>query len=157
MPPPPPPEAVLALSDERLIPLLGRTSFPGEKAATIRRLAEAAVANGGDLPAEVAALTAIKGIGPKCAHLALGVAKNVPVIAVDVHVWRVTNRWGYVAAKTPEKALVQLEAKLPERWRVEINARLVPFGKHVCTAARPKCPTCPLREMCPKTGVGRVA
>ncbi len=153
----PTPEAIAALSRDDLIPLLGRTSFPGDKAATILLLARAALDAGGDLPADADALIALKGIGPKCAHLALGVARNIPVIAVDVHVWRIANRWGYVAATTPEKALAQLEAKLPDRWKVESNARLVPFGKHVCTGLRPKCPACPLREMCPKIGVDRVA
>jgi endonuclease-3 len=93
------------------------------------------------------------GIGPKCANLALGVACGAPVISVDIHVHRVTNRWGYVATKTPEQSMAALESELPERYRVEINKLLVPFGKHVCTGVRPKCSTCPVLEMCRQVGV----
>jgi endonuclease-3 len=74
-------------------------------------------------------------------------------IAVDIHVHRITNRWGYVAAATPEKTMAALEAKLPRRYWVQINALLVPFGKHICTGTRPKCPTCPVLEMCQQVGV----
>jgi endonuclease-3 len=77
----------------------------------------------------------------------------MPVISVDIHVHRVTNRWGYVHASTPEKTMVALERVLPERHRVEINRLLVPFGKHVCTGVRPKCSTCPVRDMCARVGV----
>ena len=151
------PEAILALDGEELIALIYGTSFPGDKARTIRDVATAALTRGGDLPADAEILTAIRGIGPKCAHLAMGVAANAPVIAVDIHVHRVTNRWSYVAARNPEETLRGLEAKLPDRWKVEINARLVPFGKHVCRGALPRCSTCPLNAMCPKIGVERHA
>lgn len=147
------PEAILALEQEELIALIYGTSFPGDKARTIRGVATAALGHGGDLPADAGALTAIRGIGPKCAHLALGVAADVPVIAVDIHVHRVTNRWGYVLTKVPEETLARLVEKLPERWAVEINARLVPFGKHICRGVLPRCSVCPLNTMCPKIGV----
>ena len=62
---------------------------------------------------------------------------------------------GYVAAKTPEKTMAALQEKLPRPYWVEINALLVPFGKHVCTGVRPKCSTCPLLEMCQQVGVTR--
>jgi endonuclease-3 len=58
-----------------------------------------------------------------------------------------------VAAKTPEKTMAALEAKLPEKYWVEINRLLVPFGKHVCTGVSPKCSTCPVLDMCRQVGV----
>ncbi len=82
----------------------------------------------------------------------LGVALGHARIAVDVHVWRVTNRWGYVHAPTPEQAMRQLAHKLPRRYWVEINRLLVPFGKHVCTG-RPHCSACPVLEYCHQVGV----
>jgi endonuclease-3 len=72
---------------------------------------------------------------------------------VDVHVWRVVNRWGYVAERTPEATLRALERELPKRYWIEINRRLVPFGKHICTGSRPKCSTCPVLEYCRQVGV----
>ena len=83
----------------------------------------------------------------------LGIACGQPSIGVDIHVHRVTNRWGYVAAATPERTLAALRAKLPREHWIEINARLVPFGKHVCTGARPLCSRCPVRPMCRQVGV----
>ena len=105
------------------------------------------------MPCDLDALLALHGVGPKCANLALGIACNLPLIGVDIHVHRVTNRWGYVDAKTPEKTIEQLHEKLPKHFRVEINALLVPFGKHVCTGTSPKCSTCPLLDMCQQVGV----
>lgn len=72
---------------------------------------------------------------------------------MDVHVHRVTNRWGYVREKTPEKTMASLEAKLPRRYWVEINRLLVPFGKHVCTGTAPKRSTCPVLDRCRQVGV----
>jgi endonuclease-3 len=92
-------------------------------------------------------------VGPKCASLALGVAAEQAHISVDVHVHRVTNRWGYVAEKTPEKTMEALMEKLPREYWIEINRLLVPFGKHVCTGVAPKCSTCPLLSMCRQVGV----
>ena len=110
---------------------------------------------GGELPASAEVLTSFKGVGPKCANLALGVAVGEASIAVDIHVHRVTNRWGYVATSTPERTMGALEERLPRRYWVEINRLLVPFGKHVCTGVRPKCSTCPVLEYCRQVGVER--
>ena len=86
-------------------------------------------------------------------NLVAGIAGGRPLISVDVHVHRVTNRWGVVRTPTPEKTMTALEAILPRRYWIEINALLVPFGKHICTGTRPACSTCPLLEMCQQVGV----
>jgi endonuclease-3 len=65
----------------------------------------------------------------------------------------VTNRWGYVAAPTPERTTLALEARLPREYWVEINRLLVPFGKHICTGPMPRCSTCPIVEMCEQVNV----
>ena len=75
------------------------------------------------------------------------------MIAVDVHLHRVTKRRGYVSAPTPEKTIEAPAGVLPPRLDVEINALLVPFGKHVCTGVRPRCSTCSFQEMCRQVGV----
>jgi endonuclease-3 len=148
------PAQVAALSVEEIDRLIGLCTYHEAKAPTIRDIARQAVEeHGGELPCDLESLLAFKGVGPKCANLALGIACNLPLIGVDVHVHRVTNRWGYVAARTPEKTMEALQEKLPQAYWVEINALLVPFGKHVCTGVRPKCSTCPLLEMCQQVGV----
>ena len=129
-------------------------AFAPAKAVQIREIARRTDEEfGGTLPANFAVLTSLKGIGPKCANLTLGVSNGVPAIAVDVHVDRITNRWGVVAAPNPEATLAKLEAWLPVAYWVEINERLVPFGKWICTGRLPKCSTCPLLEMCAQVGV----
>jgi len=148
------PEDIARQSTARLDRLIGDTSFHTAKAAQIREIARRTVAeHGGRLPCEEAVLRGFHGVGPKCAHLALGLACGERLISVDVHVHRVTNRWGYVRTTTPEKTMVALEEKLPKRYWVEINRLLVPFGKHVCTGHLPKCSTCPLLDMCRQVGV----
>lgn len=145
---------VLALPFEELDELIRQSSFHAAKAAQIKAIAERAVREfAGDLPCDFDVLTSFAGVGPKCANLALGVACNQGGIAVDVHVHRVTNRWGYVATKTPEQTMAALEEKLPRAYWIEINALLVPFGKHVCTGISPKCSTCPVLAYCRQVGV----
>jgi endonuclease-3 len=107
----------------------------------------------GELPCDDETMRSFSGIGPKCANLALGIACGEQRISVDIHVHRITNRWGYVHSATPEKTMTALENILPERYWIEINERLVPFGKHICTGIRPKCSTCPVLDMCQQVGV----
>lgn len=152
----PTPDRLLALSDSELLELLEGTTFPRQKKDHLRRIAE--IANerfGGELPCERDALLALPGIGPKCANLVLGIACGRKAIGVDIHVHRVTNRWGYVSAPTAEKTLAQLEKILPERHWLEINELLVPFGKHICTGRLPRCSSCPVLEFCQQVGVER--
>jgi endonuclease III len=147
-------ETIAALSPAEIDPLIHPATFHDRKAVQIRDIARRVADEfGGSLPCDAEVMQSFAGIGPKCAHLALGVACNAPVISVDIHVHRVTNRWGYVVTKTPEQTMNALDAVLPERYRVEINKLLVPFGKHICTGVRPKCSTCPVLDMCRQVGV----
>jgi len=95
------------------------------------------------------------GVGLKCTNLVLGIACGQAQVSADIHVHRVTNRWGYVQTTTPEKTSAALEEILPERYWVEINRLLVPFGKFICTGQLPKCSTCPVLVYCRQVGVGR--
>jgi endonuclease-3 len=148
------PAAMAELSESEIDQLIGACTFHEPKARTIRDIARQTVEeHGGELPCDLDTLLAFKGVGPKCAHLALGIACGQPLIGVDVHVHRVTNRWGYVQTKTPEKTMEALMQTLPQAYCVEINALLVPFGKHICTGTLPKCSTCPLLQMCQQVDV----
>ena len=150
----PTPARMLRLDVAEIDRLIHASSFHGPKAKQIHAIARRTVEEfGGELPADAEVLQSFAGVGPKCANLALGVAAGVARISVDVHVWRVVNRWGYVAARTPEKTEQALAEVLPEKYWIEINRLLVPFGKHVCTGVRPKCSACPLLEYCRQVGV----
>lgn len=148
------PATMLQLSVTEIQALIQESTYADRKAVQIRAIAQQIVDDyAGELPADVNVLLSFNGVGPKCAHLALGVACQQPYISVDTHVHRVTNRWGYVQTKTPEKTTLALEAKLPPPYWIEINRLLVPFGKHICTGTLPHCSTCPLLQMCAQVGV----
>lgn len=148
------PEALQKLSPKELETLLHGSQYPGQKAYTLLGIAKTAVEEyGGNLPADYEKLTALKGVGPKCANLALGVASGQPGISVDVHVHRVTNRWGFVQTNTPEQTMQALEKKVPKKKWIDINRLLMPFGKHICTGKLPHCSSCPVLEYCRQVGV----
>ena len=149
------PAAVAALPPDRIDALISPSTFHERKAVQLRDIAALAVRDhGGELPCDYGVLIGLRGVGPKCANLILGIACGTPRgIGVDIHVHRVTNRWGYVSAPTPPRTMAALEEVLPKAYWLEINRRLVPFGKYICTGRRPKCSTCPLASMCAKVGV----
>ncbi|MDB5074434.1 MAG: lyase [Chloroflexi bacterium] len=148
------PAEVLALPIEELDDLIRESAFHAAKAAQIHAIAERSVAEfGGSLPCDFVTLVSLPGVGPKCANLVLGIACGQPRIGVDIHVHRVTNRWGIVETTSPEATLVALEEMLPTRHWIEINRLLVPFGKHICTGTRPWCSVCPVLDMCRQVGV----
>lgn len=148
------PEQIVALTGDQIDEAIRPSTFHQAKADQIQEISHRALSEfGGTMPCDFAALTSFRGIGPKCANLVLGIACGQPALGVDIHVHRVTNRWGYVQASTPEKTLRALEKKLPEAYWVEINRLLVPFGKHICTGRLPRCSACPLLAWCRQVGV----
>ena len=150
----PTPEAMLKLSEARIDKLIGAVAFHRPKATQIRNIARRTVEEfGGNLPCDFETLTSMPGVGPKCANLTLGIACGQPSISVDVHVHRVTNRWGFVHTRQPKETMAALRERVPRRTWIELNALLVPFGKHICTGRLPKCSTCPVLEYCQQVGV----
>ncbi|HEV2146480.1 MAG TPA: endonuclease III [Longimicrobiaceae bacterium] len=148
------PAEVAALGPEEIDRIIRSCTFHEGKSRQIHEIARTvAEEHGGELPCDEALMLGFRGVGPKCTNLVLGIACGAPKIGVDVHVHRVTNRWGYVSASTPERTMQALEEMLPEEYHVEINRLLVPFGKHVCTGRAPKCSACPVLDMCRQVGV----
>jgi endonuclease-3 len=148
------PAALASLPPSRINSLIADVSFHQPKAFQIREIARQTVEHySGTLPCDATVVQSFKGVGPKCAHLALGIACGQEKISVDIHVHRIVNRWGYIQAPTPERTMAELERRLPHRYWVEINALLVPFGKHICTGRLPRCSTCPVLDMCQQIGV----
>jgi endonuclease-3 len=148
------PAEMLALSVDEIDTLINASSFHEAKARQFHDIAQRVEDEfDGQLPCDDALLQSLPGVGPKCAHLVLGIACKQGHISVDVHVHRVTNRWGYVQTRTPEQTMLALEAALPEQHWIDINRLLVPFGKHICTGKLPHCSTCPVLDMCRQVGV----
>jgi endonuclease-3 len=150
----PTPEAIAKLRVPQIARLIRSSSFYETKAYNIRDIARRVVKEyGGKLPCDFDVMTSFRGVGPKCANLTLGIACGATEISVDIHVHRVTNRWGYVATPGPNATRLALEKQLPRKYWVEINRLLVPFGKHICTGHLPKCSVCPVLEYCRQVGV----
>jgi endonuclease-3 len=150
------PAELASLPPEELDHLISPSTFHESKTYQLLEISRRIVEqHGGSLPCDNEVLLSFPGVGPKCANLVLAIACGQTRIGVDIHVHRVTNRWGYVQAATPDATTLALEARLPKQHWVEINRLLVPFGKHICTGRLPRCSTCPVLEMCQQVGVGK--
>ena len=108
---------------------------------------------GGQVPDEIDALLTLKGVGRKTANLVVTQGFNKPGICVDVHVHRISNRWGYVQTRNPEETEMALRRRLPRRYWIGYNDLLVAFGQNVCQPLSPKCTECPVSRRCPRLGV----
>ena len=98
------PQQMAALDIAEIVAIIRRSSFAERKAAQIKAIAQQLVEEyNGRLPCDRDLVLSFKGVGPKCANLALGIACDQKFISVDIHVHRITNRWGYVTAKTPRE------------------------------------------------------
>ena len=148
------PQAIDALDASEIDELITPSTFHAAKASQFKDIARIVLDEyGGGVPCNFEGLTQFHGVGPKCANLVLAIACDQPSVSVDVHVHRITNRWGYVQTDHPHETMETLEEILPQRYWVDINRLLVPFGKHICTGRRPHCSTCPALEMCAQVGV----
>lgn len=108
---------------------------------------------GGTVPDSIEELVTLSGVGRKTANLVVTVAFGKPGICVDIHVHRISNRWGYVKTKTPEETEVALRNKLPTQHWITFNDLLVPYGQHLCQPVSPFCSRCKLTEYCDRVGV----
>jgi len=102
----------------------------------------------GEVPNERAALESLPGVGRKTANVILNVAFGEPTIAVDTHIFRVANRMGLAPGKTPLEVERKLLEVVPEPFRRHAHHWLILHGRYVCTARKPHCPACVLRDLC---------
>ena len=107
----------------------------------------------GKIPDDIDSLVKLPGVGRKTANLVVAVAFGKPAICVDTHVHRISNRWGYVQTKNPEKTEFALREKLPKKYWIEYNDLLVSFGQHLCRPISPVCSQCPVEKFCDRVGV----
>jgi endonuclease-3 len=110
---------------------------------------------GGRVPDTIEELLTLKGVGRKTANLVVTLGYRKPGICVDIHVHRISNRWGYIRTKTPAQSEDVLRRKLPRRYWMIYNDLLVPFGQNVCTPVSPRCSQCKLARYCERVGVGK--
>jgi endonuclease-3 len=112
---------------------------------TCRRLVEE---HGGQVPRDRAALEALPGVGRKTANVVLNVAFGEPTMAVDTHVFRVSNRTGLAPGRTPLEVEHRLLERVPARWREHAHHWLILHGRYTCLARQPRCASCPVATWC---------
>lgn len=143
------PDQLLALGVEGLKPFIRTIGLYNSKAdniiKTCRILAEK---HGGEVPRDRISLEALPGVGRKTANVVLNTAFGEPTIAVDTHIFRVSNRTGLASGKTPLQVELKLLRAVPEEFRKDAHHWLILHGRYTCKARRPNCPECIVRDLC---------
>jgi endonuclease-3 len=151
------PEKMLALGEARLTEFIRTIGLFRTKAKNVIGLSRILVEqHGGQVPADRDALEALPGVGRKTANVVLNTAFGQPTIAVDTHIFRVSNRTGLAPGKTPLEVEAGLEKIVPPRFKQGAHHWLILHGRYVCVARKPRCPDCVVADLCAykeKTGL----
>ncbi len=145
------PESLAAASPDEVFTYIRSVSYPNNKAKHLVGMAQALMERfGGEVPATLADLQTLPGVGRKTAHVILSVVYNEPTMAVDTHVFRVSHRLGLapLTATTPLAVEKSLMAYIPKRYVPKAHHWLILHGRYVCVARSPKCDVCALQEIC---------
>ncbi len=148
------PDTILNLPLKKIEQAIYPVGFYRMKAKSIHKICHRLLArDGGKVPDSIDELLTLPGVGRKTANLVMTVGYGKPGICVDIHVHRITNRWGYINTRTPDESEDALRKKLPKRYWITFNDLLVPYGQNLCQPVSPFCSKCKLREFCNRVGV----
>ncbi|OZI24779.1 endonuclease III [Bordetella genomosp. 7] len=143
------PEGMLALGEEGLAEYIKTIGLYRTKAknaiATCRLLIER---HGGQVPQTREELEALPGVGRKTANVVLNTAFGQPTMAVDTHIFRVSNRTGIAPGKNVLEVELRLEKLVPPEYRQDAHHWLILHGRYICVARKPKCPQCGIADLC---------
>ncbi len=152
------PHKMLALGEARLAEFIRTIGLFRTKAKNVIALSQALIdQHGGQVPDDRAALEALPGVGRKTANVVLSMAFGQPTIAVDTHVFRVSNRTGLAPGKTVLAVETALEARIPKAYLFHAHHWLILHGRYTGLARSPKCSTCPVHDLCRFKDKGTVA
>ena len=150
------PRAMLKLPTSVIEKTIYPVGFYKTKAKNIKKICQILLSRDeGRVPDDIDELLKLPGVGRKTANLVVTMGYNRPGICVDTHVHRITNRWGYVRTKTPQKTEMALRAKLPRRYWIIINELLVAYGQNICKPISPFCSQCKIQRYCDRVGVSK--
>ncbi|MBE6243387.1 MAG: endonuclease III [Bacteroidales bacterium] len=145
----PEPSDLASASFEEVYELIRSISFPNNKAKHLIGMAQKLVSDfNGIVPSETYELETLPGVGRKTANVIASVIYDKPVIAVDTHVFRVSRRIGLSDGSTPEAVEKDLTKGFAEELRGKAHHWLILHGRYICTARKPKCPECGLKDFC---------
>ncbi len=144
------PEKMLALGEEGLTEHIKTIGLYRQKAKNVIKLSRILVEEyGGEVPSSRAALQALPGVGRKTANVVLNMWFRQPAQAVDTHIFRVGNRTGIAPGKTVEIVERAIEDNIPAEFQQHAHHWLILHGRYICTARKPRCPDCLIRDLCP--------
>jgi endonuclease-3 len=150
------PQIMVKHTPEKIAEVIYPVGFYRNKARTILAISKKLIDDyAGQVPDDLDELLKLPGVGRKTANLVITTGFKKPGICVDIHVHRISNRWGYVHTKTPEQTELALRAKLPPAYWLEYNGLLVSMGQNLCTPTSPWCSRCPVIQFCERIGVTR--
>jgi endonuclease-3 len=130
--------------------LIRSTGFFHNKAKNIKNCSKALLAkHNGQIPRTLEELVKLPGVGRKTANVVLGAAFGISGVVVDTHVARISARLGLTENKDPVKIEFDLMEIVPKRAWNDFSLQLIFFGRETCTARKPRCPICPLNNLCP--------
>ncbi len=152
------PAQMVALGEEKLKDYIRSIGLFNSKAKNIIALSKDLIEKyNGEIPQNADELQKLAGVGRKTANVFLNTMYGAPTFGVDTHVLRLGNRIGLAKGKTPlevEKALAKaVTGVIPDEDLKHVSHWLVLHGRYICTAKKPACDTCPVADLCPKTGV----
>ncbi|WP_027623730.1 endonuclease III [Clostridium lundense] len=143
------PEKMVTLSEEELGDKIRSCGFYKNKSKNILEASKTILSeHNGRVPSTMDELTKLPGVGRKTANVVLSNAFGVPAIAVDTHVFRVSNRIGLAKGKTPEQAEKELMKNVPKDMWSDTHHYLIWHGRNICKARKPECEKCPLAPYC---------
>ena len=143
------PQAILKLGEDGLKDYIKSIGLFNSKAKNIMETCRLLVdRHRGKVPDNREALEALPGVGRKTANVILNTAFGQPTIAVDTHIFRVANRIGLASGKTPLAVEKQLLETVPDEYKHDAHHWLILHGRYVCTARKPQCPSCLIRDLC---------
>jgi endonuclease-3 len=143
------PQAILALGEDGLKRHIATIGLFNAKAANVVAMCRILLEqHGGEVPRTRAELEALPGVGRKTANVILNTAFGEPTIAVDTHIFRVSNRTGLAPGKTVRAVEDTLVKLVPEEFRQHAHHWLILHGRYTCKARKPDCPDCPIRDLC---------
>ena len=143
------PQAILSLGEEGLKDYIKTIGLYNAKAANLRKTCALLLErHGGAVPRDRESLEALPGVGRKTANVILNTAFGEPTIAVDTHIFRVANRTGLAPGPTVRDVEDGLLAVTPAEFRQDAHHWLILHGRYVCTARKPRCPDCPIHDLC---------
>ena len=152
----PGPAELLALGEEETARLAYPAGFYRTKAANLTKSSVILLEKyGGQVPADMDAILSLPGVGRKTANLVLTEAFDMYGICVDIHVYRICNRAGWIVTPDPEKTEMALREKLPRKYWKRINSLLVLYGQNICRPQSPFCSRCVISGHCQRLGVER--